>query len=224
MVAGYVYRKPSDLPETIPVFPLGGALLFPRGQLPLNIFEPRYLNMVDDALAGNRLIGMIQPDGTGDPEKPGLSRVGCVGKLTAFAETDDGRYLITLTGICRFGVAREYAVKTPYRQVTANWADFADDLKPQRSFEGFDREPLMSALRDYLERNNLNADWSSIDEAQAEQLVNALAALSPFMPIEKQALLEAPTVQARSNVLIALMEMDQGSRDQSDDDEERPIQ
>jgi uncharacterized protein len=224
MTAGYVYRKPTDLPETIPVFPLSGALLFPRGQMPLNIFEPRYLNMIDDALAGNRLIGMIQPDGSGDPERPGLSRVGCVGKLTAFAETDDGRYLITLTGICRFVVAREYRVQTPYRQVVADWASFAEDLKAPRAFEGFDRTRLLDALRNYLDRNKLNADWSSIDEAQAEPLVNALSALCPFVPIEKQALLEAPTIDDRRDVLIALMDMDQGGHDENSEDEERPIQ
>jgi uncharacterized protein len=225
MIAGYVFRKPSDLPSTIPVFPLTGALLFPRGQMPLNIFEPRYLNMIDDALSGNRLIGMIQPDGSGDPEKPGLSRVGCVGKLTAFAETDDGRYLITLTGICRFVVAREYQAQTPYRQVTPDWTPFGDDLKVPRSLEGFDRTRLLDALRNYLDRNNLNADWSSIDEAQAEPLVNALSALCPFVPIEKQALLEAATIDERRDVLIALMDMDQGGHNDDDDsDEERPIQ
>jgi uncharacterized protein len=226
MMAGYVFRKASDLPTTIPIFPLTGALLFPRGQMPLNIFEPRYLNMIDDALAGNRLIGMIQPDGSGDPEKPGLSRVGCVGKMTAFAETDDGRYLITLTGICRFVVSREYQVKTPYRQIVADWHAFEEDLKPPRAFEGFDRSRLLDVLRTYLERNNLNADWSSIDEAQAEPLVNALSALCPFMPIEKQALLEAPTIDDRRDVLITLMEMDQGGHDSDldDDDEERPLQ
>jgi uncharacterized protein len=224
MTAGYVFRKPSDLPASIPVFPLTGALLFPRGQLPLNIFEPRYLNMIDDALAGNRLIGMIQPDGSGDAEKPGLSRVGCVGKLTAFAETDDGRYLITLSGICRFVVVRELKGQTPYRQVTPDWAPFGDDLKVPRSFEGFDRRPLLDALRSYLDRNSLNADWSSIDEAQAEPLVNALSALCPFMPIEKQALLEAQTIAERRDVLIALMDMDQGGHAEDDDDEERPIQ
>lgn len=224
MMAGYVYRKPADLPETIPVFPLSGALLFPRGQMPLNIFEPRYLNMIDDALAGNRLIGMIQPDGTGDPEKPGLSRVGCVGKITAFAETDDGRYLITLTGISRFVVSREYQVQTPYRQIVADWKSFGEDLKIPRSFEGFNRAGLLEALRNYLDRNNLNADWSSIDEAQAEPLVNALSALCPFVPIEKQALLEAQTIDDRRDVLIALMNMDQGGHDEETDDGERPIQ
>jgi Lon protease-like protein len=224
MIAGYVFRKPADLPDTIPVFPLTGALLFPRGEMPLNIFEPRYLNMIDDALAGNRLIGMIQPDGSGTPDKPGLSRVGCVGKLTAFAETDDGRYLVTLTGICRFGVVRELPTQTPYRQVAADWTAFSDDLRVRGAFEGFDRDPLLAALKDYLERNNLNADWSSIDEAQAEPLVNALSALCPFVPIEKQALLEAPTIDARKDILIALMKMDQGGRDEDDDEEGRPIQ
>jgi uncharacterized protein len=229
MYAGQVYRKPSDLPETIAVFPLAGALLFPRGQLPLNIFEPRYLNMIDDALAGNRLIGMVQPDGKGEPDKPSLSGVGCVGKITQFAETEDGRYLITLSGLCRFRVDRELPVRTPYRQVVAEWTDFSEDLKAPRGFEVFDRTKLIEVLRVYLERNQLNADWASIEGAQAEPLVNALCALSPFAPIEKQALLEAEGLEERRDILIALMEMDitahdSGLSDDDDDNQERPLQ
>jgi uncharacterized protein len=222
MSAGFVYRKPADLPSEIAVFPLTGALLFPRGQIPLNIFEPRYLNMIDDALAGNRLIGLVQPDGRSSREKPDLSAVGCVGRLTSFSETDDGRYLITLSGICRFRVVHELDVRTPYRQVLADWDPFAADLKPPQSFAGFDRQPLLDALREYLDRNGLKADWSSIDEAQAEPLVNALSALCPFASIEKQALLEADTIEERRDVLIALMSMDLG--DLTDDDDERPMQ
>ena len=210
--------------KRISLFPIAGAILLPGMQLPLHIFEPRYRSLIGDSLARDRLIGMIQPDGTGDPERPGLSRVGCVGKLTAFAETDDGRYLITLTGISRFVVAREFPAKTPYRQITPDWTPFGEDLKVPRSFEGFDRTHLLDALRNYLDRNNLNADWSSIDEAQAEPLVNALSALCPFVPIEKQALLEAATIDDRRDVLIALMEMDQGGHDEDDEDDERPIQ
>jgi uncharacterized protein len=228
MYAGQVYRKPSDLPETLAVFPLSGALLFPRGQLPLNIFEPRYLNMIDDALAGNRLIGMVQPDGKGEPDRPGLSQVGCVGKITQFAETEDGRYLITLSGICRFRLDRELPVKSPYRQIAPDWQAFSDDLKAPRGFEVFDRSRLLDVLRQYLDRNNLNADWTSIESAQAEPLVNALSALSPFAPIEKQALLEAATVEDRRDILIALMEMDMSGhdhgQDSDDDNQERPLQ
>jgi uncharacterized protein len=220
--AGFVYRKPQDLPDTLAVFPLTGALLFPRGQIPLNIFEPRYLNMIDDALKGDRMIGLIQPDGRGPREKPGLASVGCAGRLTAFAETDDGRYLITLTGIARFKVTAERDVVTPYRQVHPDWLAFGDDLRAPQSFAGFDRQPLLDALRDYLDRNNLKADWSSIDEAQAEPLVNALSALCPFQPIEKQALLEARTIEERRDTLIALMTMDRGAL--PDDDDERPLQ
>lgn len=211
------YRKPSDLPRTIPVFPLGGTVLFPRGQLPLNIFEPRYLNMTDDALSGERLIGMIQPDGSGSPDRPGLSRVGCVGRLTAFAEADDGRYLITLTGICRFQVLRELSVRTPYRQVDADYEPFGADLKPQSLQVGFDRAGLLGVVRDYFARNDLKSDWEAMEKASPEVLVNALSALCPFAPMEKQALLETVDLPARTETLLALMQMDAGG-------EEGPLQ
>jgi uncharacterized protein len=208
-----LYRKPTDLPRTLAVFPLNGAVMFPKGQLPLNIFEPRYLNMIDDALAGDRLIGMIQAmsDNDGEDTVSTLARVGTVGRLTAFAETDDGRYIITLTGISRFVVVRELPVTTAYRQVEADFTDFAGDLKGNVDLVlDFDRAPFLELVRTYLDRNDLKADWNSIEGAQAELLINALSAMCPFEPIEKQALLEAPTLQDRQRTLETLMRMDTG--------------
>jgi uncharacterized protein len=166
--------------------------------------------MMDDALAGERLIGMIQPDGSGTPELPGLAKVGCVGRLTAFAETDDGRYLITLTGVCRFRVLRELSVRTPYRQVDADYEPFGADLKAQSLVVGFDRPGLLGVVRDYFERNELKSDWDAMEKASPEVLVNALSALCPFAPMEKQALLETADLPARTETLLALMRMDAG--------------
>jgi uncharacterized protein len=209
-----MYRKPADLPRIIPVFPLSGAILFPRGQLPLNIFEPRYLNMTDDALGTERLIGMIQPDGSGGGEKPGLSHVGCVGRLTSFAETDDGRYLITLSGISRFRMLREVPVRTPYRQVEADFEPFAADLKLPAQPLSFRRDTLLEVIRAYFARNELKSDWDALEQAPPEILINALSALCPFEPIEKQALLEAEDLDARLAALMALMRMDGASDSQ----------
>jgi uncharacterized protein len=189
------------------VFPLEGALLLPRGQLPLNVFEPRYLAMVDAVMSGNRLIGMIQPSEAEEKAlKPALSTVGCTGRVTAYQETDDGRYLLTLTGICRFRIAEELEVTTPYRQARADYSTFGGDLVIGSESE-FPRERLLAALNDYLSRRDLKADWSSVMNAPAETLVNALAMLCPFQPAEKQALLEAPGWQERVDTLVALLEM-----------------
>jgi uncharacterized protein len=204
------YRKPTDLPRTLAVFPLDGAVMFPKGQLPLNIFEPRYLNMIDDALAGDRLIAMIQTASDDERAPPELAQVGTVGRLTAFAETDDGRYLITLTGISRFAVVRELPVATAYRQVEADFSSYAQDLKPPHDFIDFDRPPFLAVVRSYLDRNGLKADWESIEEAHPELLINALSAMCPFAPIEKQALLEAATLADRQRTLETLMRMDVG--------------
>ena len=201
------YHNIDTLPRTIGIFPLTGVLLLPRAQLPLNVFEPRYLALVEAALAGNRLIGMIQP--TEHEEKtlrPALSAIGCAGRVTGFRETDDNRYLITLTGICRFKVVDELSVETPFRQVTADYAPFAGDLAEGGDGE-FPRERLLAALNDYLSRRDLKADWRSVMNAPAETLVNALAMLCPFEPAEKQALLEAPSWPERVNTLLALLEM-----------------
>lgn len=200
------YRRTSDLPETIPVFPLPGAMLFPRWELPLNIFEPRYLNMIDDAMRSHRLIGMIQSFG-GPRAHPDIARIGCAGRLTRYTETDDGRYLITLTGICRFKVTRELDVSTPYRQVAADWSPFGADIFDSPETGLPERAELSRALKAYTSAQGLSADWSAVDTAPMETLVHALAAGCPFTPAEKQALLEAPTLAERAATLIALMEL-----------------
>jgi uncharacterized protein len=190
----------------------------PHGELRLNIFEPRYLNMVDDALAGERLIGMVQTrTGTG-PHGPVLARVGCLGRLTSFIETVDERYLITLTGLCRFTIAEELSPKTPYRQVRAAYDEFATDLRPMTEDEGFDRLRFLAALKAYLDRRGLSMeDWESPKSAAAESLVNGLAMALPFSPGEKQALLEAPSLAERREALIALMEIDAAADPREDD-------
>jgi len=205
------YRGPGDLPETIPVFPLAGALLLPRGQMPLNIFEPRYLAMIDDALrAGHRLIGMIQPDTAhpGSEQKPNLYKIGCVGRLTQFAESGDGRYLIQLTGVSRFRIAQELAVTTPYRQCRVSYEPFADDFVARKGEEDVDREAVLEALEAFLTANNLKADWEGVENAPNEALVNALAMMSPYGPAEKQALLEAPDLKTRAEILIAVTQIE----------------
>ena len=201
------YHSIDDLPQTLGIFPLTGVLLLPRGALPLNVFEPRYLALVEAALSGSRLIGMIQPVEHEDKAlKPALSAIGCAGRITAYRETDDNRYLITLTGICRFRVASELATDQPFRQVTADYAPFAGDLVEGDDSE-FPRERMLAALQEYLTRRELKADWRSVMNAPAETLVNALAMLCPFEPAEKQALLEAPGWQERVHTLLALLEM-----------------
>ncbi len=205
-----VYRGPADLPGTIPVFPLAGALLLPRGQMPLNIFEQRYLDMVNDALrGGHRLIGMIQPDTAhpGTPERPNLYRVGCVGRITQFAETGDNRYLIQLTGVARYHVIQELPVTTAYRQCVVDFTAFIDDFTARKGEELVDRKAVLSALTQYLKANNLKADWEGIENAPNEALVNALAMMSPYDPAEKQAMLEAPDLKTRAEILIAVTEI-----------------
>jgi Lon protease-like protein len=200
------YRKIEDLPAALAIFPLPGAVLFPRWQLPLNIFEPRYLNMIDDAMQGTRLIGMIQTLG-GPRANPEICRVGCAGRITAYSETEDGRYLITLTGVCRFAVGAELEVKTPYRQVRPDWHAFAPDLSPPGEAGLPSRTELVSALRAYAETHGLQADWSAVTDAPMETLVHALAAGCPFDASEKQALLEAPDLPARAAALVALLQI-----------------
>ena len=210
------YRTLTDLPQRIPIFPLTGALLFPRGQLPLNIFEPRYLNMIDDAMSGERLLGMIQPaPGATDKFAPDLSGVGCLGRISSFSETDDGRYLIVLTGVCRFSVQRELDVRLPYRSVDADYGAFAGDLQEETETAPGGRDDLIQALEGYLKRNKLRADWSEFGEAPIEALVHALASACPFSPVEKQALLETPDLNTRLETLMALLNMDAAG----DDDE-----
>jgi len=216
VVAG-PFRKTGDLPQVIAVFPLPGVLLLPRAQLPLNIFEPRYLNMIDDAMASERMIGMVQPTAGGDPERPSLTAVGCLGRITSFAETSDGRYLITLTGLCRFKVGEELPSRLPYRQVRAAYGPFEADLAPPPKEDGFDRLRLLGALKAYLVRHALEVDWEAAKEAPGEALVNSLAMALPFAPAERHALLEAGDFPSRRDTLITLMEID--AADRSDDDD-----
>jgi Lon protease-like protein len=214
------YRGPADLPEIVPVFPLSGALLLPRGQMPLNIFEPRYLAMIDDALRdGHRLIGMIQPDVThsSDSERPSLFKVGCVGRITQLAESGDGRYIIELTGVSRFEVVEEMAASTPYRQCRVDYFPFVDDFTARKGEDEVDREALLEALTEFLKANHLKVDWEGIESAPNEALVNALAMMSPYGPAEKQALLEAPDLKTRAEVLVAVTEMDLAKKRTSGD-------
>ncbi|WP_369058068.1 LON peptidase substrate-binding domain-containing protein [Caulobacter sp. 73W] len=215
------YRKAADLPQVIPVFPLDGALLLPGGQLPLNIFEPRYLNMLDDAMGGERIIGMIQTRHGGDPERPRLAAIGCLGKVTSFAETADGRYLITLTGICRFVAGEELPARTPYRQVRADYAPFEHDLTSMDVGLELDRGPFLAALKHYLERRGMEIDWESAESAPCDALVNSLSMALPFDAQEKQALLEARTAEDRRTALIAMLEIDAAA---GPDDEPTAIQ
>ena len=206
-----VYDGPGDVADVIPIFPLPGALLLPRGQMPLNIFEPRYLAMIDDAmLSGHRLIGMIQPDTAhpGPEEKPNLFKIGCVGRITQFAETGDGRYLIQLTGIARFRVEEELRLPTPYRQCRVLYTPFLDDFVARKGEDEVDRAALLHALTDFLKANDLKADWEGIENAPNEALVNALAMMSPYGAAEKQALLEAPDLKTRAEILVAVTEIE----------------
>jgi Lon protease-like protein len=210
------YRKASDLPQVIAVFPLDGALLLPGAQLPLNIFEPRYLNMIDDAMAGDRMIGMVQTRPGGDRARPNLAPVGCAGRITSFAETQDGRYLITLTGVCRFSVGEELPSQGPYRQVRASFAPYCGDLEagetPEANPDG--HIAFLTALRHYLEHRGLDIDWESAESAPTSALVNSLCMALPFEPGEKQVLLEAMTFDERCATLTALLEIDAAGDDE----------
>ena len=212
MPMNVVYRGPGDLPHVIPVFPLPGALLLPRGQMPLNIFEPRYLAMIDDAMTDrHRLVGMVQPDTAHpgpDEAKPNLYKIGCVGRITQLAESGDGRYLIELTGVARFRIIDEPSALTPYRQCRVDFAPFAGDFVARKGEDEVDREALLKALASFLKANKLNADWDGIEKAPNEALVNALAMMSPYGAPEKQAMLEAPNLKVRAEILVAVTEIE----------------
>jgi len=197
----------ADLPDTIPLFPLPGALLLPRARLPLHIFEPRYLAMLEDALkTSHRLIGMIQPlEGAVEGERR-LHSIGCAGRVTAFSETEDGRYMITLTGISRYRILREVTGFSPYRKADVSWSGFGRDLAGPESDPGFDRARFMPLLSCFFEAMELSTDWDSLTEAEDELLINSLSMLCPFEPEERQALLEAPSLVTRRETLVALLE------------------
>ncbi len=203
------YESAADLPPEIPIFPLAGALLLPSGQMPLNVFEPRYIAMIDAAIGGARLIGMIQPalDASADAERPPLCKVGCIGRITQFAETGDGRYLVTLSGITRFRVLEELAVNTLFRQCRISIDGFGDLSQPRSGEDAVDRTALLRTFRDYLDANNLQADWDSVSQASNAGLVTALSMMSPWGPPEKQALLESADHAERAKTLIAITEM-----------------
>ena len=203
------YLSEKDFPASVPVFPLAAAMLLPGGRMPLNIFEPRYLEMFDAAMGGDRLVGMVQPrlDGArrGDGE-PELCEVGCLGRITSFSESGDGRYLVALQGICRFRIDAELnSPRTPFRQCRIR--PFLGDLDPERGADEVDRTSLLRVFRAYLDANGLDADWDSVARAENATLVNTLSMMSPFGPAEKQALLEAPDLKTRADTLIAITEM-----------------
>ncbi len=199
--------NPTDLPETIPVFPLPGALLLPRARLPLHIFEPRYLAMLDDTLkTSHRLIGMVQTRETPKSGGRRLHSIGCAGRLTAFSETEDGRYMITLAGMSRFRIRSEIEGFTPYIRCEVDWTGFERDLGAAEQDKGFDRDRLLDILSRFFEANNLSTDWSSLKEAEDELLINSLSMLCPFDPEDKQALLEAPSLSTRRETLVTLIE------------------
>ena len=203
------YSEDDEFPDRVPVFPLTGALLLPGGQLPLNIFEPRYLAMIDDAMAGDRLIAMVQPDLDGRllPDgEPELAQVGCLGRITSVAETGDGRYMVTLHGIARFRLLRELKSRHPYRM--CEMAVFANDLDLSEGAEAVDRQGLLNAFREYLDANDLEADWESVEKSPNETLVNVLCMMiAPAGAPERQAILEAPDLKMRAETLIAITEI-----------------
>jgi uncharacterized protein len=219
-MASGAYRKVSYLPPVIPVFPLDGALLLPGCVLPLQIFEPRYLNMIDDAMAGGRMIGMIQR-ASGGRTRDRLAKVGCAGRITSYSETGDGRYLIALTGVCRFTAGEEVSAATPYRQVRPDFTPFQADLAADEDATvEFHRTPFLNLLRRYLDQRGLGIEWDAVTAAPGPSLINSLCMALPFDPAEKQALLEAPGLEERRLALSALLEI--GAAAGPDEDDDRP--
>jgi Lon protease-like protein len=197
----------ANLPDTIPVFPLPGALLLPRARLPLHIFEPRYLAMLDDTLkTPHRLIGMIQPRDVPGSSERRLHAIGCAGRVTAFSETEDGRYMITLSGISRYRVVRELSGFTPYLKADVSWDGFSRDLGPGEEDPSFERAGFLKLLGRFFASRGLSTDWESLREAEDELLINSLSMLCPFAPEDKQALLEAPSLSTRRETLVTLIE------------------
>jgi Lon protease-like protein len=199
--------KKADLPDTIPIFPLGGALLLPRSRLPLHIFEPRYLQMIEDALkTSTRLIGMVQPNVVPGRTGPGQHTIGCAGRIPQFSETEDGRYMITLAGISRYRVVKEIEGFTPYRRCEVSWEGFSQDLENEETDAGFKRKPFLDALGRYFDVRGLSADWETLKDADDELLINSLSMMLDFDAEDKQALLEAPSLSTRRETLVTLIE------------------
>jgi hypothetical protein len=198
------------LPPEIPIFPLSGALLLPEGRLPLNIFEPRYLAMVEDSLAGGRMFGMVQPDPSLPRTEAGsqIFRVGCLGRVSSFSETEDGRLLVTLTGVIRFRILEEAAMRRGYRRARVEYGDFAPDMALEGPPPAIDRAALLAALRPYFKARGIEANWEAVEQTGDAMLVTTLCMLCPFDVREKQALLEAPGPAERAEMLVALMHMD----------------
>ncbi len=213
------YRNAADMPKTLPLFPLRGAILLPRASLTLNVFEPRYLALVDHALARDRLIGVVQPGPeAGNAESPPgktfpLRRIGCAGRISSFSENDDGRVTVSLAGIARFAIANELDEPTPFRTARLDFAPYATDFMAGHGEDEVDRPLLLATLKSYLIANDLSADWDRINNASTERLVNTLSILSPYGPEEKQCLLEAADLRARAEALVALAEMELAARD-----------
>ena len=209
MMTSWLRPTLQDMPAEFAIFPLPGALLLPRGRLPLNIFEPRYLAMIEDSLAHGRMFGMIQPNAHAPraPTGPSLYQIGCLGRLTQFAETEDGRFLITLSGVSRFRVIDELPIRRGYRRVSADFAPFARDLEPPHESAALKRPEFLGALKPYFRVHGIDANWDAIDEMPDSMLVTTLAMLCPFDDAEKQALLEAPTDADRAADLLALLRM-----------------
>ncbi len=201
------YKSAKDLPVAIPVFPLTGALLLPRTELPLNIFEPRYLQMFEDAMSGPRIVGMIQPQIDDSKDVPSLQSIGCVGRITSYTEAPNSRLLVTLTGVARFRIKKELKAKLPYRTVQADYAPFAIDFVTAKDVDQVNRPALLKAFRDFLEANNMTTNWEDVEAVGTEQLVNTLSLMSPYPAQDKQALLEAPDLKTRADVLVALTEL-----------------
>ncbi|MBE7733310.1 LON peptidase substrate-binding domain-containing protein [Devosia faecipullorum] len=201
--------QPSDLPVSVPLFPLSGALLLPFAHRPLNIFEPRFIEMIDAVLGGERLVGLIQPQDTSEESPKGqapLEDVGCLGRLTHFEESGDGRYFIILEGVTRFKIVRELAVGSPFRQAEISAADFASDFTRDFGEEAVDRARFVKMMRDYAEFANIELNWEEIESTGTADLVNFCCMVSPHGAAEKQALLEAPSLEARAETLIAITE------------------
>ncbi|WP_026296760.1 LON peptidase substrate-binding domain-containing protein [Hirschia maritima] len=210
-----IFRIAEDLPSVVPIFPLESAIVFPRGNLPLNIFEPRYLNMVDDAMYSDRVIGMIQPympKSDQDQkiiENPPIMKVGCIGRINSYSETDDGRYMINLRGMCRFHIVEEQEMSKPYRTANVLYDNYAADMKPNSPADpDISRDGLIDALKTYLANNAIKTDWDAVKDAPMETLINALASGCPFSTMEKQMLLEMHSLQERGEALVSLLLMD----------------